>query len=184
MNLRQLPGTLADDITATQKAELDRKMCNYYVPLFATGSPGANSYMPGTTFKSGVWQDVRYWLDWLVNAIQVDVFNLLYAAPRVPQTEPGITAIQEVIEAACKQGVDNGGIAPGTLSAANILDVKQTTGNLDFDGYLPKGYLIYAPPLSEQSQADRELRKSTPFKVWLKGSGAIHFVEIDLIFEN
>ena len=184
MNLRQLPGTAADDITATQKAELDRKMVNYYVPLFATGSPGANAYMPGTTFKSGVWLDVRYWLDWIVNAIQVDVFNLLYASARVPQTEAGVTAIQEVIEAVCKQGVANGGIAPGTMSAANILDIKQTTGNLDFDGFLPKGYLIYAAPLSQQSQSDREQRKSPPFKVWLKGSGAIHFVEIDLVFEN
>jgi len=184
MNLRQLPGTLADDLTATEKAELDRKLVNYYVPLFATGSPGANSYLTGTTFKSGVWQDVRYWLDWLVNAIQVDVFNLLYASARVPQTEAGVTAIQEVIEAVCKQGVANGGIAPGNLSAANVLDVKQTTGNLDFDGFLPKGYLIYAAPLSQQSQSDREQRKSPPFKDWLKGSGAIHFVEIDLVFEN
>ena len=73
MNLRQLPGTAADTITATQKVELDRKMCNYYVPLFATGSPGANSYMTGTTFKDGAWLDVRYWLDWMVNAVQVDV---------------------------------------------------------------------------------------------------------------
>lgn len=184
MNLRQLPGTAADDITATQKAELDRKMANYYVPLFATGSPGADAYMSGTTLKSGVWIDVRYWLDWMVNAIQVDVFNLLYASARVPQTEAGVTAIQEVIEAVCKQGVANGGIAPGTLSAANILDVKQTTGNLDFDGFLPKGYLIFATPISQQSQSDREQRKSPPFKIWLKGSGAIHFIEIDLVFEN
>ena len=130
------------------------------------------------------WVDVRFWLDWLVNAIQLDVFNLLYASPRVPQTEIGTATIQGVIDSACQQGVRNGGIAPGILSAANILDVQQTTGNLDFDGFLPKGYLIYAPPFSQQSTSDRNARKSTPFKVWLKGSGAIHFVDIALIYEN
>jgi hypothetical protein len=184
LNLKQLPGTLSDDITQTQKAELDRKNLNYYVPLFATGSPGADSYLTGITFKDGVWIDVRYFVDWLVNAIQVDVFNLLYASPKLPQTESGVGAIQQVIEDVCAQGVRNGGLAPGTLSAANILDVQNTTGNIDFDGFLPKGFLVYASPIAQQAQADRELRKAPPFKVWCKGAGAIHEVEISLVYEN
>lgn len=183
-NLKELPGTLSDDITTTQQSELERKNTNYYAPFFSTGSEPVNGVFNGTTMKQNVWIDVRFFLDWAVNAVRVDVFNLLYNSPKVPQTEAGITAIQGVIEAVMQQAVRNGGIAPGQMSAATILDIQQTTGNLDFDGFLTKGYLVYAPPIAQQSQSDRNERKSPPFKVWMKGAGAIHEVEIALIFEN
>jgi len=185
LNLKQLPGTTSDSaITQTQKAELDAKNVNYYVPLFAPASDASDAYLTGTTFKSGVWIDVRFWLDWLVNALEVDLFNFLYASDRVPQTEAGVTGMQRVIEAVLEQAVRNGGIAPGTLSAANILDVQQTTGNTDFDGYLPKGYLIFTEAIANQSQASREAREAPPTSIWVKGSGAIHTIDISLTFEN
>ncbi|MCK5133225.1 MAG: DUF3383 family protein [Candidatus Sabulitectum sp.] len=183
-NLKDLPGTVSDNINTTAQAELERKNVNYYAPFFSTGSEPVNGVFNGTTMKLNVWADVRYFLDWAVNSVQVDVFNLLKTSNIVPQTEPGVTAEHSVIEAVMQQAVRNGGIAPGQMSAATILDIQQTTGNLDFDGFLTKGYLIYAPPISQQSQSDRNLRKSPPFKVWMKGSGAIHSVEIALIFEN
>lgn len=185
LNKKQLPGTVSDSaITATQKAELDAKLVNYYVPLFSESSSGADALLLGSTFDLGVWADVRFWLDWLVNALQVDVFNFLYGSKRVPQTEAGVTALISVIEGPLKQGVNNGGLAPGTLSAINILDVQQTTGNLDFDGYLPKGYLIYVEPIALQSTSSREAREAPPTSIWCKGSGAIHTADISLVFEN
>lgn len=183
-NLKQLPGTLSDNITTTQQTELESKFSNYYAPWFSTGSDPVNGVYNGTTMKSLVWADVRYYLDWNVNAVRVDVFNLLYNSGIVPQTEAGVAAIYGVIDAVMQQGITNGGIAPGQLSAAATLDVQLSTNNPDFDGYLTSGYLIYATPLADQSQSDRNLRKSPPFKVWMKGSGAIHSVEIALIFEN
>ena len=183
-NLKDLPGTVSDDISSTAQAELERKNTNYYAPFFSTGSEPVNGVYNGTTMKQNVWADVRYFLDWAVNAVQVDVFNMLKNANVVPQTEDGVTAEQSVIEAVMEQAVRVGGIAPGQMSASTILDIQQTTGNTDFDGFLPKGYLIYAAPIVQQSQSDRNERKSPPFKVWMKGSGAIHEVEIALIFEN
>lgn len=183
-NLKDLPGTLSDDLNSTEVAELERKFVNYYAPFFSTGSDPVNGVYNGTTMKSLVWIDVRYWLDWCVNAVQVDVFNLLKESDAVPQTEAGVTAEIEVIEAVMQQGVRNGGIAPGQLSAALTSEVQQVTGNADFDGFLPKGYMIYASPIAEQSQSDRAARKSPPIEVWMKGSGAIHSVDIALTFEN
>jgi len=185
LNLKQLPGTTSDSaITSTQKTELDSKGVNYYVPLFAPASSSSDSYLSGVTFQSGVFVDVRFWLDWCVNALEVDLFNFLYASDRVPQTEDGVAAMQRVMEAVHEQGVRNGGIAPGTLSAANILDVQQTTGNTDFDGYLPKGYLIFTEAIANQSTASRALREAPPTTIWIKGSGAIHSIDISLTFEN
>ncbi|MCK5607377.1 DUF3383 family protein [Candidatus Pacearchaeota archaeon] len=183
-NLKELPGTLSDDISTTAQAELERKYSNYYAPFFSTGSPPVNGVFNGTTMKPNVWADVQYFLQWAVNAVRVDVFNLLRNSNKVPQTEAGMAAIQGVIEAVMVQGVRNGGIAPGQLSAASILDVQLSTENPDFDGFLTTGFLVFAPGIFTQSQSDRNDRKSPPWKVWMKGSGAIQEVDIALIFEN
>jgi hypothetical protein len=183
-NLKDLPGTLSDNLNSTQVAELESKFSNYYAPFFSTGSEPVNGVYNGTTMKQSVWIDVRYFLDWAVNAVQVDVFNLLKNSNVVPQTEAGVTAEYSVIDSVMQQAKRVGGIAPGQVSAAMILDIQLTTGNADFDGFLDKGYLIYSTPIAQQSQSDRNERKSPPFKVWMKGSGAIHSVEIALIFEN
>jgi len=183
-NLKELPGTLSDDINTTQQGALEEKYSNYYPPWLSTGSPPVNGVYNGTTLKPNEWADVRYFLDWAVNAVRVDIFNLLRNSGIVPQTEAGVGAMQSVIEEVMAQGVVNGGIAPGQLSAAATLDVQLSTGNTDFDGFLTTGYLVYAPGIFSMSQSDRNERKSPPFKVWMKGSGAIHEADIALIFEN
>ncbi len=177
---KSLPGTLADRLTPTQQTELERKLVNYYAPF-----SGDNIYAEGYTFAPSVFIDVRYGLDWFVNAVQVEVYNLLRQNPtKVPQTNAGITAIKNVIEDVCASAVRNGLVAPGQLSAALTLDVQQTTGNNEFDGFLTDGFLVYPNPLSEQSQSDRNQRLAPPFRIWLKGAGAIHFVDIEITFEN
>lgn len=182
--LKNLPGTLRDDLSTTEQGALEEKFTNYFAPFFSTGSPPVNAVYNGTAMKPSIWIDVKYFLDWAVNAVRVDVFNLLLNSNKVPQTEAGVAAIQGVIEAVMIQAVRNGGIAPGQMSAATILDIQQSTGNADFDGFLTTGYLIYAPGIFTQSQSDRNERKAPPFKVWMKGSGAIQEVDIALIFEN
>lgn len=182
--LKNLPGTTPDDLTTTEQGALEEKYTNYFAPFFSTGSPPANGVFNGTTMKPSVWTDVRYFLDWAVNAVRVDVFNLLLNSNKVPQTEAGVASLQSVIENVMVQAVTNGGIAPGQMSAASILDIQQSTGNYDFDGFLNTGYLVYAPGIYTQSQSDRNQRKAPPFKVWMKGSGAIHEIDIALIFEN
>lgn len=176
---KTLIGTTPDTITLTEKQELDRKRVNHYSP-FGTD----NIYAEGQTLSNGGWIDVQYWLDWIVNAIRVDVYNLLRSSPRVPQTPAGMSTIKEVIERVCQRGVVNGGIAPRQVSPGMALDIRQATRVLDFDGFLSAGYLVYVTPIAEQSQADREAREAPPFRVWLAGSGAVHFADVDLTFEN
>ena len=56
--------------------------------------------------------------------------------------------------------------------------------NGNFEGVLPTGYLIYIAPLASQAQSARDARVAPSISVFLKGSGAVHFVDIDLTFEN
>ena len=84
----------------------------------------------------------------------------------------------------CEQGVLNGGIAPGQVSEALAADIRQATGNVSFDGFLSAGYLVHIGSVAAQPQADREARKSPPVRGWLKGSGAVHSIDVRLTFTN
>jgi len=184
LKFKKLPGTLADNITSTEKIELDRKNVNAFL-IFSTVVSQEAIYAEGTTAKPGVFADVRAFVDQFVDSMQVGEFNLLVQSPnRVPQTSAGTAALVSVANDVCLENVRNGGIAPGQLSAALTLDVQQTTGIDDFDGFLVNGFLIHIQSLIDQSQVDRGLRKAPPMKIWLKGSGAFHFIDIDIIFEN
>lgn len=176
---KRLPNTKPDELSVSQKAELDRKRINRYLTY-----GDFSMFEEGVTLQPGTWIDVRFWLDWLIGAIRTDVFNLLAASRRVPQTTAGIATIGDVIEAVCRQGVLNGGIAPGQVSIGMAADIRQATGDDDFDGYLSNGYLVYSTPLATQSQAQRAARNAPPFRVWVKGSGAVHFVDVDISFED
>ncbi len=180
LKFKELPGTLADDLSTTQKTELDRKRVNVYTPF-----SGDDIFVEGYTFKAGVFADVRYFVDWFIDAARIEIYNLLRQIPtKIAQTEGGMTALVNAVTSVCRQAVRNGGVAPGQLSAAMTKDVIDTTGNTDFDGYLTNGYLVFANPISEQSQSDRNERKAPQIKVWLKGSGAIHFADVATLFEN
>ena len=176
---KQLPSLQSDVISLTQLKELERKRTNYYTK-FATRAV----YSEGTTFSNDAFIDVRYALDWFVNAIQVDIFNLLYASGRIPQTHQGEAVIVDVINRVCVQAVANGMIAGNQVSEAMKNDIILTTGNQDFDGFLASGYLIWSQPIADQPLSERNARKSTAKKVWLKSSGAIHSVEVILNLEN
>ena len=167
LNLKQMPGVDPDiDLSATQIAELIRKNINYYTKL------GSSSvYRDGRNLKPGIWTDVRFFLDWFVNACQVETFNTLYSSNRIPQTPAGIATIKEAIIGVCRDAVRNGGVAPGQVAASTKADIISVTGNSDFDGYLANGYLVHAGSIADQAQSEREARKSPAFRVFLKGSG-------------
>ena len=168
-----LPGTTADSFTETQLTELRRKNVNFYHNEY-----GVAVYAEGQMLN-GQWLDDAVWLRWIVDAIRQDVFNHLRTAGRVSLTPAGIEALQEVVEAVCRRGVANGGIAPGPVTPALATEIRDATGNEDFDGDLSTGYLVYVPPLTEAAAGNRE---APPFSVWLKANPAAHFVEANLLF--
>ena len=176
---KSLPGTTPDSLTTTQKGELDRKQIGYYTRF------GPDAIFAEGWLANGDWIDVRYWLDWITNAIQTEVYDLLRQHPtRVPQTDSGVASITAVINRVCEAGRRNGGIAPGRVSEALANDIRLATGNRDFNGTLNLGYLVSVGSVADQVQAERDARKAPPISVWLKASGAIHGAEVRLVFTN
>ncbi len=167
MKFKQEPGVRAETITETQAAALKAKNGNVFVNY-----DNSTAIIQEGVMADGTFFDERHGLDWLENAVQTAVWNLLYTSTtKVPQTDAGNQLIVTTIEGVLAQAVTNGLVAPGIWNAAGFGQLKQ-------GDTLPDGYYVYAPPIATQSQADREARKSVPIQVAVKLAGAIHFVNV------
>lgn len=161
------PGITAEGLSSTQADALKTKKCNVFV-----------NYNNGTAIiqygnvGSGAYFDDIFGLDWLKQAIQTAVFNLLYTTPtKIPQTDAGNQLIANTITQVLVQSVNNGLVAPGQWNSAGFGQLRQGQ-------YLNTGYYIFFPPIATQLQADREARKSVPFQIAVKLAGAIQTVDI------
>lgn len=161
---KQEPGVTAEVLTETQAQAAKGKNAN----VFAAYNNDTNIIQFGTV-ASGFYIDEVQGCDWLQNDLQTRVYGALYAAPKIPQTDAGVTQLIAVCEQGCDQGVQNGFIAAGVWTGPNIGVLK--TGDT-----LSKGYYVYAPPVASQSSADRAARKSPPITVAVKLAGAIQSV--------
>ena len=164
---KQEPGIIAETLNESQITALESKNANVFLAYnnnTAIIEPGNN--------VGGVPIDIITGTDWLALDIQTAVFNLLYQSPtKIPQTDPGNNMIMATIEAELAQAVTNGLLAPGTWTTGGF-------GAIKMGDYLPKGFYVYAPPISSQNVADRSARKSVTFQIAAKLAGAIRTVNI------
>jgi hypothetical protein len=120
---------------------------------------------------SGFYIDEIWGVDWLANQVQIDLYNLLYQTPKVPQTDPGIHLLVTTTENALTQGVTNGLLAPGVWQT-------QGFGALNQGDWVGKGFYVYAQSVALQPPADRHARKSPLIQVAAKLAGAVHTVDV------
>jgi hypothetical protein len=169
---KTLPGTTPLSISESQRQALVAKNVNYYT-AFGDSEMLAEGVMPNGDFIDEV-----VGLDWLQNAVETNVFGLLYTTTtKIPQTDKGVARLIQQVELACDQGVRNGLLAPGVWNGDSF-------GTLETGDYLAKGYYIYGQPVAQQNQSDREARKAPPIQGALCGAGAIHFANINLTFQR
>jgi len=164
---KQEPGVVGEDLDQDQADTLKAKRCNVFV-----------DYIDDTTIiQYGVMSGPAYFdeiqgTDWLQNAIQTAVYNVLYTSTtKVPQTDPGVNQIVNAIDQVCGQAVANGLIAPGVWNGPSF-------GQISTGQYLKTGYYIFAQTVALQSQSDRDARKAPPIQVAIKLAGAIQEVDI------
>ena len=166
IKFKQEPGVAAENITSAQAASLRDKNCNVFVKY----NNDTNIIQEGV-MVNGFFFDEVHGTDWLQNAVQTAIYNLLFTSPtKIPQTDAGINIITTTIAQVMTQAVTNGLVAPGQWNAPGFGALKQ------FDT-LESGFYIYAPPVATQLQADREARKAPVIQCAIKLAGAVHFVD-------
>jgi hypothetical protein len=168
LKFKNLIGIATEPLTSTKINNIEAQNGNVYLSY-----GNFYSFFEQGKMAKGYFFDEMINLDMLVNNIQLSVADLLNATPKVPQTDEGVTQLVHVVNQACEQAVNIGFLAPGTWTGVDLLNLK--TGDM-----LPKGYVVQTQPLSEQSRADREARKSTPLYVAIKEAGAVHSILIGI----
>ena len=162
-------GVTPEDLNLTEVTAIKAQNGNVYINRGATYDLFEQGVMAdGTAF------DELLNLDMLANDIQLAVMDLLVSVPKVPQTEDGVSLLVNAINGPCSEARNKGFIAPGVWNASPILNLN--TGDM-----LSQGYLVLADTIANQSQSDREARKSPPIYVPVKLSGAIEHAVINVL---
>lgn len=163
LKFKQEPGVTAESLNETQAAALKAKNCNVFVNY-----NNDTAIIQEGVMADGSFFDEVHGLDWLQNDLQIAVYNLLYTSTtKIPQTDAGINRIVTTLNSRLEQAVANGLLAPGIWNGPAF-------GALVSGQLLSAGYYTYAPPVSTQSQADRETRKAPVIQIAVKLAGAVH----------
>ena len=175
MNLKELVGVSAEDYDQSTILKADRVGLDLYSSLEKTTKTVVKS-SSGNDFS-----DNRYFSIAFVNSLKTDMFNFLSnTSTKIPQTQSGVNQIAGQVEKTIAKYIRNGFVAAGTWNSSTKFGDYEA-----FDRAIQtQGYYVYAGDLSAQSQADREARKSVPFQIAVKLSGATHSIELILTIEK
>lgn len=161
------PGIVAEQLNVTQITALEAKACNVFVSY-----DNNTSIIEQAVCASGDFIDTVVGSAAFAVALQTAGYNLLLTTTtKVAQTDAGTHSIVAAFEAVCIQFVQNGWLAPGTWLGG-------TLGTLNTNDFMPKGYYIFAPPISTQSASARAARASVPIQIAAKLAGAIHTINL------
>lgn len=167
LKFKQLPSVEAEGLTETQANTLAAKRCN----VFAAYNNDTAILQEGV-MSGDAWFDEIHGTDWLQNAVQTELWNLLYQSKtKIPQTNSGVHQLITCIESVLDQAVNNALVAPGTWNGDGF-------GQLERGDYLPKGYYVYSEPIELQAQSEREKRVAPHIQCAIKLAGAIHSVDV------
>ena len=159
LNLKQIPGIVAEDLSPSEYASLKSKNASAVIRI----GKSVNAYTD-SKMASGGYFDSLHGLMWLKNRIEVDQFNLLYrSTTKIPFSQTGINIVKATLERSLQAAVRNG------LSASGYT----TEGK-----YLPDGFEVTALPLALVPVDDKSNRTYQSISFEMVGAGALHQVEI------
>ena len=175
MMFKRLVGILPEtQLTLTQVKNIEDANLNVYV--------NRGSYynmLEKGALGDGTWFDQVLFTDMLASNIQLNVMDLLYGSPAVPQTDPGVSEIIHAINTANKQG-----LAIGYISKNGVYNGTQPVLNLNPGDPMPDGYVCQAPSVTTLTPAEVSARQSPAIYNVINFTNGIQSVVIAVIVSN
>ena len=170
---KQEPGIVPENLSVAQINALESFNCNVFVNY-----SNATAIIEKGTCASGQFIDTIIGLDWLVIQLQANWYAALYQSPtKIPQTDPGMHILATIAEQTCANAVNNGLLAPGVWNSGGF-------GQINQGDFLSKGYYVYQPSVSSQSQSQRQSRISVPFQIAVKLAGAVQTIDGSILVNS
>lgn len=169
LNLKELSGITPEDyeqdiINKAKKVGLDLYTTFGDLPkLLVSGANG---------FADNVYNFIA-----IKKFVQIDLFNLLgTTGTKLAQIDEDVSKIIDTVEKTL------GLFKRAKVIGAGTWNSPDTFGNVEvFNRNIEAvGFYVYAQPLSEQAQSEREERKSPAIQVAFKNAGAIHSVDVTI----
>lgn len=120
---KTLAGVTVDNLTPTQRANLDANNVNHYDAI-----AGINMTRYGYA-AGGQYFDILVGTDWLAAAMKTAVFGALVNAPKIPYTDPGIEVVAGQMRGVLATGVRNNFLAEGTTNVIPQKVASATTAD-------------------------------------------------------
>lgn len=153
---KPLSGVTPAGISATQETNLKAKLCQFYYSVSGPGTANAIAVVGGDAKVAfGEYIDVIRFRDWVAASLGTGLFNLQLNADKVPNTDPGITSVENVCRQVMSQGIQRGGIVAGS-----------DTYNF--------------PTAASESAADRAARTLNNANINFQLAGAIHLMNVSV----
>ena len=174
MQLKEL-ATIEADPNATETLVQKAKNVGADMYVSVDGVPCTFSH-GANEFFDNVYNDI-----WLKTALQVAGFNCLKnASSKIPQTAAGLETLISAYVEVLNRGIKNGAFAAGSwtlpVTFGDPIMLKQSVASV--------GYYVYATPITEQSQEERDERKAPFIQMAIKRAGAIHSSNILVYINN
>lgn len=179
LKFKTLVGVGVEPLTLTQVNNIEGNNGNLYL-----------TYTSFTWFEQGTMSNGQFFdeiinLDMLASNIKFNVADLLVSNNVIPQTNPGQTQILNVINQACATSAAIGFLAGGTWQGVTIPTLTPGGVPLLTAGTpLPNGYKAVSDTYANQSQSDKQARKSMPAYVAIIEAGAVHSVVIGVFVQR
>lgn len=173
LKFKQASGIMSDslDVTTAKKAfALGINCYTYY------GSSAM--FSEGTMIGKHRYFDEIHWLDWLVDAVQKNVFNALLQTPtQIDLTDQGTAKLLKRVTEVAGKGVRNGGAAPGVWRIDGF-------GTLSRGDFLEEGFYAWADTVANLSDTQVEDRQGPTMYLAIKRAGAVHKSEVIIGFSR
>ena len=173
-HLKTMTGATAINIDGDQLADLVATRTSVYTTV-----GGLPSLAGGYTGKAGVWADAQYWLGWLKNELELNIFNAQKASAFFSTAE-----LIDTLEQVRNTATQSGGIQPGgRVNASTRNRIRRTFNEPNFDGILPTGWRQWVEQPSARSDLDRENRRGR-IQIFVAGADAINEVLGSIVFSS
>ena len=165
-HLKSMPGATAILIDGDQYADLVSTRTSVYTVI-----GGTPSLAGGYTGLAGTWADAQYWLGWLKNEMELNIFNGQRASDFF-----NTAILDDLINQVMATAARSGGLQPGGRVNAGVRNqIRNTFDHPDFDGILPTGWQKWIEQPAARSDLDRENRIGR-FLIWVASADAINEV--------
>jgi hypothetical protein len=170
IGVQKLESIEPSGFTQAQFAAATAKNANIYEVI----GPQAVVF-PGV-MSNGLFIEDQYGIDFIQAYITQLAISGIERSKRVPQTDQGMNYLVGYLDTGLAQIVASGFLAAGYWDAESITNV------VDNGELLPKGYKIVAAPIKTLTPEQRAAGFGSNIGIALKGSGAIHCLNIYMPF--